>query len=105
MEDFDAKIADLRERTWPLLARSDEIATAKAKQFLELKEQILLSYATNIAFYGMLKASGSLMKDHPVITTLVELRGLIEKLEPIDNKLRYQADKMLNSDKCMSVWE
>ena len=98
LEDFEAKVTDLRERTWPLIERADEIVTEKAKTFLKLKEQILLTYTTNIAFYGMLKANGGLLKDHPVITTLAELRGLIEKMEPIENKLRYQMDKMLNGE-------
>ena len=35
------------------------------------------------------------MRDHPVITRLLELRAYLEKIRPIDKKLQYQMDKLL----------
>lgn len=55
----------------------------------------MLSYCTNIVFYLLLKAEGKQVKDHPVIDQLVKLRTIIEKLKPIDQKLKYQIDKLL----------
>ena len=48
-------------------------------------------------FYLLLKAQGMLVKDHPVITKLVEARTCMEKLRPLDAKLKYQMDKLLKS--------
>ena len=39
------------------------------------------------------------MKDHPVVLRLVEIRTYIEKLRPIDKKLKYQIDKLLKMAK------
>lgn len=35
------------------------------------------------------------MKDHPVVTRLVELRTYLEKVRPVDKKMQYQIDKLL----------
>lgn len=37
------------------------------------------------------------MKDHPVMERLLVLRTYLEKIKPIDKKLYYQVDKLLNS--------
>ena len=37
------------------------------------------------------------MRDHPVVLRLVEIRAYLEKLRPIDRKLRYQIDKLLKT--------
>jgi len=34
---------------------------------LQIKLQLMLSYATNIAFYLLLKAQGRAVREHPVI--------------------------------------
>ena len=59
----------------------------------------MLSYCINIAFYLLLKAEGKPVKDHPVVLRLVEIRTYIEKLRPIDKKLKYQIDKLLKMAK------
>jgi U3 small nucleolar ribonucleoprotein protein LCP5 len=64
---------------------------------LTLKNQLLLSYCLNLAFYFYLKADGKRVKDHPVIQTLVELRLYLEKLKPIEQKLKYQIDKLVKA--------
>lgn len=52
---------------------------------------LILNYLTNIAFYLCLKASGiPNIRDHPVISSLVDLRTSIEKAEAIEKKLGMQ---------------
>ena len=48
-------------------------------------------------FYLLLKAQGMLVKDHPVIAKLAEARIFMEKLRPLDAKLKYQMDKLLKT--------
>ena len=43
----------------------------------------------------MLQAEGRSVKDHPVITRLVQLRMYLEKLRPIEKKMKYQMDKLV----------
>jgi len=35
------------------------------------------------------------VKDHPVIGQLLELRAVMEKMRPLDAKLKYQVDRLL----------
>lgn len=35
------------------------------------------------------------MQDHPVIQQLMELRTAMEKMKPLDAKLRYQVERLL----------
>ncbi len=43
----------------------------------------------------LLKSSGKKVKDHPVVEQLVELRAALEKIKPIETKLKYQIDKLV----------
>jgi hypothetical protein len=75
--------------------KSGELPTSKGVSYLEVKNQLLLNYCINLCFYMALKASGRRVKDHPVISQLLRIRTLLEKLRPLDQKLRYQIDKLL----------
>jgi hypothetical protein len=75
--------------------KSGELPTSKGVSYLEVKNQLLLNYCINLCFYMALKASGRRVKDHPVISQLLRIRILLEKLRPLDQKLRYQIDKLL----------
>ncbi|EGG15852.1 U3 snoRNP protein [Cavenderia fasciculata] len=45
----------------------------------------------------MAKASGTSIKDHPVIDQLVKIRVMLEKIQPLDQKLQYQIEKLLKT--------
>ena len=63
--------------------------------YLDAKHLLMLSYCVNIVFYLLLKAEGRPVRDHPVVLRLVEIRTYLEKLRPVDRKLRYQIDKLV----------
>lgn len=67
----------------PLLktARSHDILSSKAHEWLELKVHLTLCYCTNVAFYLLLKSHQSPVKTHPVIGQLVQYRKLLSQLE------------------------
>lgn len=58
---------------------------------------LLLSYCANVCFYLMLKAEGKSVRNHPVIEVLVRLRNYMERIRPIDAKIKYQIDKLLKA--------
>ena len=60
-----------------------------------MKQQLLLNYCLNLTYYLLLKAEGRAVKDHPVIGQLLELRAALEKMRPLDAKLKYQLDRLL----------
>ena len=117
--DFKAKIADVRGNVAPLLdqIKAGVLPTSRGISFLDVKyrtsrilwcifrpltlcapfllfPELLLTYCMNLAFYFYLKASGQRIKDHPVVSQLVELRAYIEKLRPLEAKFKYQIDKL-----------
>jgi hypothetical protein len=96
-KDLRKSIDELRQVVLPLVAklRGSNIPTAKGMSYLELKYHLLLSYCVNVAFYMLLKTSGERVEDHPVIRQLVRIRVVLEKMRPLDQKLKYQIDKLL----------
>eukprot|EP00850_Spirogloea_muscicola_P012625 SM000082S22867 [mRNA] locus=s82:298697:302736:- [translate_table: standard] len=92
---------ELRTRVQPLLerVRSGEHATAGGLGYLEAKRLLLLAYCQCIVFYLLLKSEGRSVRDHPVISRLVELRLFLEKTRPIDKRLQYQVERLLQAAK------
>lgn len=64
-------------------------------EYLEVKQQMLLSYCMNILFYIYLKAQGKSVKNHPVMKQLLKLRYAIEKMRSLDSKLQHQIDRLV----------
>jgi len=69
--------------------------TEEGVAYLEVKQQLLLNYCLNLTYYLLLKAEGRAVKNHPVIGQLLELRAALEKMRPLDAKLKYQLDRLL----------
>lgn len=78
-------------------------------KYLEVKQQILLSYCINIVFYLMLKAEGASVQSHPVMKQLLKLRFLhfvplflmirryiMERMRHLDGKMKHQIDRLLS---------
>ncbi|KAI8136776.1 Sas10 C-terminal domain-containing protein [Fennellomyces sp. T-0311] len=74
-----------------------EASDEKEAKFLRFKHQLLMNYMTNISFYLVLKASGTVdIHSHPVIGALVELRNTLEKTEQVEVKLRPEIDAFID---------
>ncbi|KAJ2953707.1 hypothetical protein O0L34_g1327 [Tuta absoluta] len=77
--------------------KSGEISTDKGLSFLEMKYQMLLSYLINLTFIVLRKCSGEKIESDPSIDRLIEIRTVLEKIRPIDSKLKYQIDKLVKT--------
>jgi len=99
LQDLTDTLSEARMRVGPVLQeiRSGGLATSEGISYLEAKYLLLLQYCTHIVFYILLKAEGRPVKDHPVITRLVELRAYMEKIRPIDKRLQYQIDRLIKA--------
>mmetsp|Transcript_14414 Transcript_14414/g.36496 ORF Transcript_14414/g.36496 Transcript_14414/m.36496 type:complete len:677 (+) Transcript_14414:125-2155(+) len=75
--------------------RAGELPTSNGVSYLEAKFQAMLTYCINIAFYLHLKAKGEAVREHPVIAELVRVRSILERLKPLDIKLKGQLDELL----------
>uniref|UniRef100_A0A336LWY1 CSON002686 protein n=1 Tax=Culicoides sonorensis TaxID=179676 RepID=A0A336LWY1_CULSO len=77
--------------------RSGEFSTEYGLSFLEVKYQMLLDYLINLTFVVLRKCTGQSIENNPAIDRLIELRTVLEKIRPIDYKLRYQIDKLVKT--------
>lgn len=78
--------------------KGDKNVTKEGLNYLEVKQLLLLCYCQSIVFYLLLKAEGRSVRDHPVIARLVEIRDLLDKVRPIDNRLENQFERILKED-------
>ncbi|KAK9869393.1 hypothetical protein WA026_003149 [Henosepilachna vigintioctopunctata] len=77
--------------------RNGELTTDQGLSFLEMKYNMLLSYLINLTFVVLRKCSGEKIVGDPCIDRLVEIRRILEKIRPIDHKLKYQIDKLVKT--------
>lgn len=75
--------------------RNGEITTDSGLSFLEMKYHMLLSYLINLTYVVLRKCSGERIEADPAIDRLVEIRTVLEKIRPVDTKLKYQIDKLV----------
>ena len=75
----------------PLMNKLEEKQTiSEGGRFLQYKYGLLVQYCMYVAFYLRLKSRGVSVKDHPVIEELLRLREILERIEPLEHKLRFQ---------------
>ncbi|KAJ8259094.1 hypothetical protein COCON_G00181060 [Conger conger] len=98
IQDFKAKLAELRDEIQPLLemVRDGRIPEGKGANYLRTKQQLYLNYCTNISFYLVLKAKRVPAQNHPVIERLVSYRNLINNLGEVDARLAPQMRQLLS---------
>ncbi|XP_043284486.1 neuroguidin isoform X2 [Venturia canescens] len=77
--------------------KNGEVSTDKGLSFLEMKYHMLLSYLINLTYVVLRKCSGERIEGDPSIDRLVEIRTVLEKIRPIDQKLKYQIDKLVKT--------
>lgn len=80
-----------------LQVQSGGLVTEQGVSYLEAKHLLLLQYSMHIVFYLLLKAEGRPVQDHPVINKLVQIRSYLDKIRPIDKRLAYQIDRLLQA--------
>ncbi|RLN64765.1 hypothetical protein BBP00_00003264 [Phytophthora kernoviae] len=73
-----------------------ELDTESGMTYLQVKNHALLAYTKMELFFALLKLEEpEKVKDHPVFKELVRYRTLLERIRPLDRKMKYQVDKML----------
>ena len=81
----------------PLLeaASAGRVSSAGGLSYLDVKVQLLLSYLLDTSFYCLLRAAGHTVAGHAVVGELVHVRTLLDKMRPLDAKLRPQIDRLM----------
>lgn len=77
--------------------RKGELSTDQGLSFLEMKYNMLLSYLINLTYVVLRKCSGEKINGDPCIDRLIEIRTVLEKIRPIEHKLKYQINKLVKN--------
>uniref|UniRef100_K3X1I0 Neuroguidin n=1 Tax=Globisporangium ultimum (strain ATCC 200006 / CBS 805.95 / DAOM BR144) TaxID=431595 RepID=K3X1I0_GLOUD len=74
----------------------NDLPSEAGMSYLQVKNHALLTYTKMELFFALLKLEApENVQDHPVFKELVRYRTLLERIRPLDRKLKYQVDKML----------
>ncbi|XP_076017221.1 neuroguidin [Genypterus blacodes] len=71
--------------------------TSKGLSFLDLRYHLLLFYLQDLTHLISMKTEGSRIKDSGALGRIVTVRTLLEKMRPLDHKLKYQIDKLVRT--------
>ncbi|XP_063769005.1 neuroguidin isoform X2 [Eleginops maclovinus] len=71
--------------------------TSKGLSFLDLRYHLLLFYLQDLTHLIRIKTEGGKIKDSEAISRLVTIRTVLEKMRPLDHKLKYQIDKLVRT--------
>uniref|UniRef100_W5LXJ6 Uncharacterized protein n=1 Tax=Lepisosteus oculatus TaxID=7918 RepID=W5LXJ6_LEPOC len=71
--------------------------TDKGLSFLDLRYHLLLFYLQDVTHLISSKTEGRSLRDNSAIHRLLAVRTVLEKMRPIDQKLRYQIDKLVRT--------
>jgi len=63
--------------------------------YLDSKNNFLLIYLTDLILYSILKSSGKIINNHPIIKRMIYVKTILEKTKVIDLKLKTQIDRLL----------
>jgi len=88
-EEMSASISSLMTKIGSEPALGDGIS------FLNIKTGLLLEYNMNLGYILLRKTRGDSIEGDKAVERLCYLRTLIEKIRPIENKLKYQIDKFV----------
>ncbi|KAM5239684.1 neuroguidin isoform 4-T5 [Hipposideros larvatus] len=106
LQSAQALLKNLQEQVMAVTAQvqaltkkvqSGAYPTEKGLSLLEVKDQLLLMYLMDLSHLILEKASGESLQGHAAVLRLVEIRTVLEKLRPLDQKLKYQIDKLVKT--------
>ncbi|UVC49492.1 disrupter of silencing protein [Theileria orientalis] len=99
LKEFKEKSDISNEQIFKLLSdpKSFKLCTKDGLEYLDIRNELFLMYLSYLTYYLLLKVHGISIEKHPVIDRLLEIRLLLDKAKPIENKLQYQISKLLNN--------
>ncbi|XP_029313659.1 neuroguidin [Cottoperca gobio] len=71
--------------------------TSSGLSFLDLRYHLLLFYLQDLTHLISVKTEGGKIKDSDALTRLLTIRTVLEKMRPLDHKLKYQIDKLVRT--------
>ncbi|KAM9712495.1 neuroguidin [Menidia menidia] len=99
LNNLTEQVASVTSHVRELLKNVKEgaLQTSKGMSFLDLRYHLLLFYLQDLTHLIYLKTAGEKIKDSEALTRLVTIRTILEKMRPLDHKLKYQIDKLVRT--------
>lgn len=98
VQDFEQRLQHSHDVLEPIVQHFQHTGLAKLPifDFVTTKNQLILTYCSNVAFYLVLKAKRISIKNHPLAKRLVQMRQLLLQLEDkYERVVRPQLERML----------
>lgn len=97
LEDMNSKVSLVNDHVGAMqkTVQDPDFNTEKGVSLLELKLHMLLCYLIDLTYVVLLKTEGQSISGSNTVQRLVETRIVLEKIRPLDQKLRYQIDKLI----------
>ncbi|XP_061570042.1 neuroguidin, partial [Cololabis saira] len=71
--------------------------TSKGLSFLDVRYHLLLFYLQDLTHLIAIKTDGGKIEESEALNRIVKVRTVIEKMRPLDHKLKYQIDKLVRT--------
>lgn len=98
--DFEQRIQESQAILEPVLEyfNRKEHGSLPIIEFVQTKNELILTYCSNVAFYLVLKAKRISIKNHPLVKRLVQMRQLLLQLEEkYESCIRPQLEKLMSA--------
>ncbi|KAH6810075.1 hypothetical protein C2S51_027858 [Perilla frutescens var. frutescens] len=94
LSELDDALEQLQNKFNPLVEEigGQESAKKGVLHYTEVKQCLLQSFCQAIAFYLLLKSEGQPVRDHPVVSHLVDIKSLLDKIKEMDDSLSLDMD-------------
>ncbi|XP_037037308.1 something about silencing protein 10 [Bradysia coprophila] len=98
VQDFQQHLEESQSLLEPILdyVEKNKLPSLPIFEFVATKNNLILTYCSNVSFYLVLKAQRSSIKNHPLVKRLVQMRQLLQQLqEKYDRVIKPQLEKFL----------
>ncbi|XP_068199684.1 neuroguidin [Antennarius striatus] len=99
LKTLTEQVASVTSHVRELLAQVKDGAfqTSKGLSFLDLRYHLLLFYLQDLTHLISIKTEGGKIKESEALNRVITIRTVLEKMRPLDHKLKYQIDKLLRT--------
>ncbi|XP_017287810.2 neuroguidin [Kryptolebias marmoratus] len=99
LNNLTEQVASVTSHVRELLAKVKDGAfkTSKGLSFLDLRYHLLLFYLQDLTHLISIKTRGGRIRESAALTRVVTVRTILEKMRPLDHKLKYQIDKLVRT--------
>lgn len=98
VQDFQQHLEESQNLLEPILdyVQKNNLPSLPIFDFVATKNNLTLTYCSNVSFYLVLKAQRTSIKNHPLVKRLVQMRQLLQQLEEkYDRVIKPQLEKFL----------